>query len=200
MPSAKLVIGLTGGIGSGKSTVADLFLARGVTVIDTDQLSRDVVQPHTAAYQAIIKKFGATVVSEQGGLHRKALRDIIFADPLQKEWLEKLLHPLIRAEMARQIAAATSQYCIAVIPLLFETTANPLINRILVVDTTEDLQIQRATQRDDASAPHIQAILSSQVSRETRLLGAHDIIYNDKNIADLISQVDELHKFYLSLT
>jgi dephospho-CoA kinase len=199
MHSAKLVIGLTGGIGSGKSTVADLFQALGITIIDSDQLARDVVQPHTAAFDAIVKKFGAAVISESGGLNRKALRGSVFADPEARIWLEQLLHPLIREEMARQVAIATSPYCVAVIPLLFETTPNPLINRILIVDVTEDLQIQRASHRDQESTAKVEAILRAQVSRETRLLGAHDIIYNDKNPADLIPQVEKLHKFYLSL-
>jgi dephospho-CoA kinase len=199
MHSAKLVIGLTGGIGSGKSTVADLFQKLGITIIDTDQLARDVVQPHTAAFDTIVKKFGATVVSESGSINRKALRDIVFADPLARIWLEELLHPLIREEMSNQIATATSPYCIAVIPLLFETTPNPLINRILVVDITEDLQIQRASHRDQESVAKVEAILHAQASRKTRLTGAHDIIYNDKNPADLMPQVENLHKLYLSL-
>jgi dephospho-CoA kinase len=199
MPSTKLVVGLTGGIGSGKSTVADLFHSLGVTVIDTDQLARDVVEPHTAAFDTIVKRFGETVVSAQGGLNRKALREMIFADPLARKWLEELLHPLIRAEMARQVTAATSPYCIAVIPLLFETTPNPLINRILVVDAKEDLQIKRATDRDKESAPKIEAILANQASRDTRLQGADDVIYNDKHLADLIPQVEKLHELYLSL-
>jgi dephospho-CoA kinase len=199
MHSAKLVIGLTGGIGSGKSTVADLFQKLGITIIDTDQLARELVLPHTAALDAIVKKFGAAVVSESGDLNRKALRDIVFADPLARAWLEQLLHPLIRQEMARQAARATSPYCIAVIPLLFETTPNPLIRRILVVDLSEDLQIKRTSHRDQESAAKVEAILQAQVSRETRLSGADDIIYNDKNPADLIPQVEKLHKFYLSL-
>jgi dephospho-CoA kinase len=199
MHSAKLVVGLTGGIGSGKSTVAGLFQKLGITIIDTDQLARDAVQPHTAAFDIIVKKFGAVVVSESGGINRKALRDIVFTDRLARAWLEQLLHPLIREEMARQATTATSPYCIAVIPLLFETTPNPIISRILVVDIKEGLQIQRASHRDKESAAKVEAILHAQVSRETRLAGAHDIIYNDKSLADLIPQVEKLHKLYLSL-
>lgn len=199
MQSNKLVIGLTGGVGSGKSTVANLFHNLGVTIIDTDKLARDVVQPDSKAYHAIIQKFGDAVMADTQQLNRKALREIIFSDANARTWLEKLLHPLIRQEAARQVAAAKPPYCIVVIPLLFETERYPFINRILVVDTTEALQITRATQRDHESAAQVQAILAVQVDRKTRLAGADDTIHNEHELADLIPQVEKLHKFYLSL-
>jgi dephospho-CoA kinase len=200
MPSTKLVVGLTGGIGSGKSTVAALFQARGITIIDTDQLARDVVQPQTLAYHAIVKQFGEAMLTASGDINRKALGDRVFANPAERTWLENLLHPLIRAEMAKQVADAVSPYCIVVIPLLFETTPNPLINRILVVDLDEALQKQRVVERDQLPVEKLEAILAAQVNRNTRLQGAHDVIHNDENIADLESQVANLHRLYLSLS
>jgi dephospho-CoA kinase len=200
MPSNKLVVGLTGGVGSGKSTVADLFAARGIIIIDTDQLARDVVQPNSPAYKAIINRFGISIVTADNLLNRKALREIIFNDTDARTWLEELLHPLIRKETSLQVKKASSPYCIVVIPLLFETKPNPLINRILVVDANEELQLTRATARDNESSTNIKSILAVQVKRETRVAGADDIIFNDHNLADLIPQVDKLHKFYLSLS
>ena len=132
-------------------------------------------------------------------MNRKALREIIFANEEARIWLEKLLHPLIRDEIARRVKTATSPYCIVVIPLLFETTPNPLINRILVVDAPEDLQIKRTSSRDKTPASKVEAILRTQVSRETRLQGAHDIIINDQDLSDLRLKVEKLHRTYLSL-
>lgn len=194
-----LVIGLTGGIGSGKTTVAKLFAERGVTVIDTDQLARDVTQLGQPALQQIAEKFGPAILQADGSLNRTALRKAIFTDESQKIWLEKLLHPLIRTEMAKQAAAATSPYCIVVIPLLFETEPNPLINRVLVVDTLEQMQINRTQARDNVTAPEVKAILDSQVTRAKRLSLANDLIENNGSYNDLIPQVDRLHGFYSAL-
>ena len=193
-----LVIGLTGGIGSGKSTVAKLFQEKGIAVIDTDQLARDVVQPHQIAYKAIVEKFGDAILSHDGTLNRSALRKLVFADEKNRLWLEQLLHPLIYIEMQRHIAIATSPYCIAVIPLLLETGSHPLINRILVVDATEEEQIERAKIRDRLSEKEILAILQTQIGREKRLAAADDIIQNHR-MEDLPRQVEQLHEFYLSL-
>lgn len=184
------VIGLTGGIGSGKSTVAELFAKKGVTVIDTDQLARDVMLSNQPAYDAIIHRFGTA--------DRGELRKIVFANPDDRIWLEELLHPLIRRELKRQAETAQSPYCIAVIPLLFESTPNPLIQRVLVVDTTEELQLQRGMLRDNQSQSDIEAILKTQVSRETRLSKADDIIPNNGTPLDLIPHVDQLHQKYLA--
>jgi dephospho-CoA kinase len=193
------VVGLTGGIGSGKSTVAQLFAEKNIVIIDTDQLSRYLTLPGMPAFFEIEKLFGADILNPNGTLDRTKLREIIFADDVKRRQLEQLLHPLIRAEMKLQAEAADSPYCIVVIPLLFETEPNPLIQRILVVDTTEELQLARTTLRDKNSENQITAIIKTQVSREKRLSLTHDIIHNDGILEDLAPQVNRLHKLYLSL-
>ncbi len=194
-----LVIGLTGGIGSGKTTVAKLFSEHGVKVIDTDQLARDVTQPGQEALHNITTKFGNSILKSDGSLDRTALRKIIFKDENNRAWLEKLLHPLIRNEMKRQIESSKSSYCIVIIPLLFETEPNPLINRVLVVDAPEIEQIRRTQKRDNSTQPEVEAILKTQVSRAKRLAAANDIITNDGSLADLIPQVNKLHLLYTAL-
>lgn len=195
---AMFVIGLTGGIGSGKSTVAKLFGEKGIYIIDTDQIAKTLVTPDKPAYQKIIEHFGTTVCSEMG-LNRKYLASLVFADPHQRKWLEHLLHPLIWQEVQAQLLKATSLYCIIVIPLLFETQVRPAINRILLVDTTEEQQISRVQARDTLSTDEIKQILTIQVSRETRLRGADDIIHNEGTFSDLVPQVEKLHQYYLKL-
>jgi len=191
-----LVIGLTGGIGSGKSTVANLFAEKSITVIDTDQLARDVTLPGQAALHKIVEKFGEGILLPDKTLNRAQLRKIIFADPHKRRWLEKLLHPLIRTEMQQLIAATKSPYCIVVIPLLLETEPNPLIKRILVVDALEEQQIWRAKMRDNLSEGEIKAIIYTQVTREQRLAAADDIIYNNGTLEELALQVEKLHQLY----
>lgn len=192
-----LVVGLTGGIGSGKSTVTALFAKKGIAIIDTDQLSRDLTQPNQPALQEIVAQFGQQILQPDGALNRAELRKIIFADEKKRRWLEELLHPLIRAEMQKIISQVQSPYCITVIPLLFETARNPLINRVLVVDAPEILQIERTMIRDHSSREAVAAILKTQVSREKRLSLADDVIVNAGSEQELIPQVDALHKFYL---
>ncbi len=192
-----LVIGLTGGIGSGKSTVAKLFAEKGIPIIDTDQLAREVTLPGQPALKAIIDKFGDTILLPDKTLDRAQLRKQVFKDPLKRSWLEALLHPLIRAEAKRQIQLTKSKYCIVVIPLLVETMPNPLIDRILVVDTTLEHQLHRAKARDSLSEQEIKNIIESQVSREQRLKAADDIILNDGTLDHLQQQVDQLHLQYL---
>lgn len=194
-----LVIGLTGGIGSGKSTVTKLFAEKGIVIIDTDILAREVTAPTQPALKAIAAKFGATVLSPDGSLNRAALRKIIFNDDASRHWLEELLHPLIREKAAAQVETAQSPYCIVVIPLLFETAPNPLLDRVLVVDASEELQISRTVARDHLSVEAIKAILKTQVNRETRLKQADDVIVNNGSEQDLVAQVDKLHERYLKL-
>jgi dephospho-CoA kinase len=194
-----LVVGLTGGIGSGKSTVARLFAEKNIKIIDTDQLARDLTQPENPALQHIVKLFGQDILLANGTLDRSKLRKMIFDDEEKRLQLEQLLHPLIRSEAKHQIELAQSPYCIVVIPLLFETAPNPLIQRILVIDATEALQLLRTASRDNISPDDVATILKTQVSREKRLSLADDIIYNDGKIEDLIPQVDKLHELYLSL-
>jgi dephospho-CoA kinase len=193
------VIALTGGIGSGKSTVARLFEKKGITIIDTDQLSRDLTQPGQEALKKIAAHFGQNILLPDGSLNRSLLRTIIFADNTQRLWLEQLLHPLIRAEMETQVLAARSPYCIVIIPLLFETTPNPIINRVLIVDATEEQQLERTQQRDSITLEEAQAILRVQMKREHRLEKTCDVIYNTGSIEDLHQEVDRLHVLYLSL-
>ena len=194
-----LVIGLTGGIGSGKSTVAKLFAEKGITVIDTDQLARQFTMPGQDALYAIIQKFGESILLPDKTLDRAQLRNVIFSNPTKRQWLEELLHPLIRAETKRLIESARLPYCIVVIPLLFETKPNPLINRTLVVDATEAQQIARAKLRDNLSEEEIQRIIRTQVARRVRLDAADDIIINDESLEKLSQQVDELHHYYLEI-
>lgn len=194
-----LIVGLTGGIGSGKTTVAKLFADHGATVIDTDQLARDVTQRGQPALQQIAEKFGAHVLMPDGSLNRSALRKIVFSDENSRLWLEALLHPLIHEEMLRQVALATSPYCIVIIPLLLETKRDPIINRILIIDTSESEQIQRTQKRDNATVDEVKAILKTQVTRAQRLKAADDVIENNRSTKDLIPQVDRLNDFYIAL-
>ncbi len=194
-----LVIGLTGGIGSGKSTVAKLFEDLGVTIIDADIITRDLTCKDQPALKEIVKHFGLDILTKDRTLDRAKLRKIIFERVEEKDWLEKLLHPLVRTEMFNQALNATSSYCIAVIPLLLETEKNPLINRILVVDAPEELQLARAKTRDQASHDEITAIIKTQLNRQSRLSHADDVIDNSGTLESLKDQVQELHQKYLSL-
>jgi dephospho-CoA kinase len=194
-----LVVGLTGGIGSGKSTVAQLFAEKNITIIDTDLLARDLTQPENPALQLIVKLFSEDILLPNGSLNRSKLRTLVFADAEKRRQLEQILHPLIRTEMKSRVAQAHSPYCIVVIPLLFETEPNPLIQRVLVVDAAETSQLSRTASRDNVEQSEVVSILKSQVSREKRLSLADDVIFNDGVIEDLITQVDKLHDIYLAL-
>lgn len=194
-----LVVGLTGGIGSGKSTVAALFNAKGVPIIDADEIARKVTQPGEPALQDILQIFGSDILLPEGNLDRIKLRQIIFSNEVKRKQLEQLLHPLIRTEMKSRIQTLNVPYCIVMIPLLLETDPNPLIQRILIVDTSEDLQISRSAKRDKMSHEDIEAILKTQISRAKRLKLTDDIIINDGVFEDLIPQVDKLHALYLSI-
>lgn len=195
-----LVIGLTGGIGSGKTAVAKLFAEHGVTIIDTDELARELTQPGQDAFNVILDHFGLEILMDNGHLNRKTLRKIIFVDPKKRIWLENLLHPLIRQKMAKLIKEAKSPYCMAVIPLLLESKPNPLINRILVIDSLESDQIKRVSARDKHTFEEVKAIMKTQFARADRLAAADDLIYNTEKLEDLIPQVEKLHLFYLSLS
>ncbi|VVC75338.1 Dephospho-CoA kinase [Aquicella siphonis] len=194
-----LVVGLTGGIGSGKTTVANLFAERGVPVIDADIVAREITTPDKPAFAKIVKHFGDDVVMPGGTLNRSRLRSIIFADKRERLWLENLLHPLIRDEMRKQLSALSVPYCIAVIPLLLEVEFYSFINRILVIDAPESAQVDRVLSRDRSSRSEIEAILKSQASRHDRRAKAHDVIVNDGVIADLAPQIEKLHAMYTQL-
>lgn len=195
-----LVIGLTGGIGSGKTIVANLFAALGVPIIDADAISREVTERDSFAQKEIVHYFGKTILKENGELNRSKLRSIIFKDADKKMWLEQLLHPLIVAEMKERISPLTSPYCIAVIPLLLEVGTISYINRILVVDTAEETQIARVSARDNIAKADAITILKTQIERKARLKGADDIIINDGLIADLKPQVEKMHIFYTKMS
>ena len=194
-----LVIGLTGGIGSGKSTVADMFAARGAPIIDADLISREVTLPGETAFNQIIEHFGHAMVSADGSLNRGKLREAVFANSKERIWLEKLLHPLIRQRIEQRLKVIDAAYCIIVIPLLFEVAPYEFIDRILVIDAPERLQIERVTTRDKSEPSHVEAIMKSQTTRSQRLSGADDVIINDGKIADLERQVQKIHEMYITL-
>lgn len=194
-----LTIGLTGGIGSGKSTVAQFFAELNIEIIDTDLIAREVITPEREAFHKIVVHFGATILNQQQQIDRKKLREIIFADSAQKKWLENLLHPLIRIEVKKRITQVKSPYCMVVIPLLAESSDHSYIDRILVVDCPEEQQIRRAQKRDQISATQVEAVIKAQATRTQRLAIADDIIYNDSDLENLKNQVIKLHQFYLSL-
>jgi dephospho-CoA kinase len=191
-------VGLTGGIASGKSTVASLFAALGVPIIDSDVVAREVVVPGTPLLRQLVQRFGAHILTGAGALDREALRRLVFAEPRARADLEALMHPAIRAAMQERIATAGGPYQILVIPLLVETGARSLVDRVLVVDTDEDMQIRRLQARDGSSLEQAQAILAAQVSRQTRLDAADDVIHNRGRIDDLRDQVSALHARYLA--
>jgi dephospho-CoA kinase len=196
---SKFVVGLTGGIGSGKSTVANLFAELGIDLVDADIIAREMVALHSPALNEIAKHLGASVLNQDGSLNRKALREKVFQDPASRIWLENLLHPLIREAIIRQSLSAKSPYCIAVIPLLKSREDYPILNRVLVVDAPEALQIFRIQQRDQANEAQAKAIIAAQMPREERLKLADDIIINNGNIDSLASEVAALHQHYLKL-
>ncbi len=191
-------VGLTGGIGSGKSTVAALFSELGVTVVNADQVAREVVLPGSPALAAIAGHFGFHYVTRQGELDRPKLRALVFADSAQRQWLEALLHPLIAEQVRAQLQAATSTYAILESPLLLETQQKNLVNRILVVDVTVETQVRRALLRDGSEEQTIRNIIQSQITRELRLQLADDIIENEVEGVDLHDAVNKLHADYLA--
>jgi len=196
MGSRKLVVGLTGGIGSGKSAAAAMFAEAGVTVVDDDVLARQVVEPGTPALQEIAAHFGPQFIQADGSLDRSALRRTIFSDPDSKRWLEDLLHPLIRQHRAKALQEATSPYAILVSPLLLESGTNPLVDRVLVIDVPEPIQIARTVARDQSSSEEVSAIMATQLSRTERLALAEDVIVNDGDLDQLRNAVLTLHAEY----
>jgi dephospho-CoA kinase len=194
-----LRIGLTGGIASGKSTVTQRFAELGVPVIDADVASRTVVEPGTPGLAQVVERFGAGVLAN-GRLDRQALRELIFKDSSLRQALDGILHPLIRAEMEREVAKARAPYVVMAIPLLVEGgTAAKRVDRVLVVDADETLQIKRLQARDGGSEEQARAILSSQASRAARLAAADDVLLNSGSVAELRQAVDRLHTQYLQL-
>ncbi|GEK13302.1 dephospho-CoA kinase [Aliivibrio fischeri] len=195
------VVAITGGIGSGKTTVADRFQALyNINIVDADIIAREVVNPGTEGLIQIEQHFGPQILLNDGHLNRAKLRECIFSEPSEKQWLNDLLHPLIRSEMQRQIALSTSEYTLLVVPLLVENKLQYLANRVLVVDVLEQTQINRTVNRDKVNHQQVKAILASQASREERLAAADDIINNDQQNNDLDMKISLLHEKYLLLS
>ncbi|HCH53911.1 MAG TPA: dephospho-CoA kinase [Aeromonas sp.] len=193
------VVAITGGIGSGKTTVANQFAALGIEVVDADLIAREVVEPGTPALTAIASHFGPGILDEQGRLDRRALRERIFSEPAAKSWLNALLHPIIRSEMLRQCAATSSPYCLLVVPLLVENRLTEQADRVLVIDVDEATQIERTCRRDGVSREQAQAILASQASRSERLAMADDVLDNQSGTTETIRErILALHETYLA--
>tara|TARA_R110002126_G_scaffold98045_27_gene228163 strand:- start:370 stop:1068 length:699 start_codon:yes stop_codon:yes gene_type:complete len=210
--NSRFIVGLTGGIGSGKSTVAELFTQLGVPAVDADIVAREVVATGTPLLAQIAGHFGPQVLNTDNSLNRAALRQLIFSDVAAKQWLDSVMHPAIRAEMLRQLAALpNAPYVLLIAPLLLENKLHTLVNRVLVVDITEQNQLDRTLSRDGANsgtnATQIQAIIASQISRPERLALADDVIDNNAELGTdnskgtdlLLQQVQQLHQRYITL-
>ncbi|WP_346837137.1 dephospho-CoA kinase [Microbulbifer sp. SAOS-129_SWC] len=193
------IVGLTGGIGSGKSAAAGMFRALGVNVVDADWAARVVVEPGQPALAEITQHFGPEVLLESGALDRARLRGLVFDDAAEREWLEQLLHPLIRKEIIRALEESRSAYAILESPLLLESGQDQLVDRVCVVDLPEELQLQRASARDGSDAAQIRKIIAAQLPRQARLARADDILDNAADLPELQRQVDALHRRYLQL-
>ena len=198
------VVGLTGGIGSGKTTIANLFAELNVPIIDADVVAREVVSKGSPLLNQLVIRFGKQILTEHGELNRSLLREKIFKSPTEKEWLNNLLHPAIRQQMLQQLQLQTSAYCLFVVPLLIENNLTELCDRILVVDVPESVQIKRASERDNNNIELIENIMAAQVSRQQRLTYADDVIDNRNDLPQSLNllreKVLELHHTYLILS
>ncbi len=193
------IVGLTGGVGSGKSTVAAMFAEHGVPIIDMDILARELVQPGQVALSEIRQHFGPDVVASDGSLDRQRLRELVFTDPVRRRQLEAILHPRIRNEVIQRIKSLDYPYVMVVIPLLVESKQNDLIHHVLVIDVPEDVQIQRTMLRDSVDADLVGTIMSAQATRQQRLEIAQDVIENTGGLDTLRRLVTTLHRKYLML-
>ncbi|WP_187377046.1 dephospho-CoA kinase [Vibrio mimicus] len=195
------VVALTGGIASGKTTVANLFHEHfGIDLVDADVIAREVVEPGTDGLKAIAAHFGQTILNQDGSLNRTALRERIFADPEQKTWINQLLHPMIRQRMQQALAQTTSPYTLLIVPLLVENQLQNMADRVLVVDVEERIQIERTIARDNVSIEQTQAILAAQATRAQRLAIADDVLKNDAKNQKLLPQITLLHQKYLAMS
>ena len=188
-----MLVGLTGGIGSGKSAAADYFATLGIDVVDADLASRAVVEPGQPALSKIAEHFGAGIVDAQGHLDRAALRKKVFSDVAERKWLQQLLHPLINTYLVEQVAGARSAYCLLVNPLLIESGQQQWCDSVIVVDVPVATQLTRTMDRDDNTREQVQAIIDAQASRERRLKNADFVITNDRDLPSLYEQIDALH-------
>jgi len=194
-----LKIGLTGGIGSGKSTACNYFKELGIPVIDADLIARELTQPGQPVLSRLTRAFGEEILTKQGELDRAYLRQRIFTDPEQRHRLEAILHPLIKQTITERLSHINSPYIIIAVPLLIESQWMDMVDRVLVIDSPVELQIQRSTQRDASNATQIRAIIHNQTDRQTRRASADDIILNDTDLTKLHQQVEQLHRQYLKL-
>jgi dephospho-CoA kinase len=192
-----LVVGITGGIGSGKSAVTRCFEQRGITVVDADVVARLIVEPGTPALAAITEHFGAAILQADDCLDRAALRSRVFSNDAERRWLEQLTHPLIGQEILNQIRASRSPYTILSSPLLLDTSQKALVDCVVVVDAPEELQLQRTVQRDSNDEAQVRRIMAAQMSRSDRLERADIVIDNSRSMDELDCQVEELHKEFL---
>jgi dephospho-CoA kinase len=193
-------VGVTGGIGSGKSSAAALFAERGAGIVDTDDIAHEMTRPGGRAMPAIITAFGPGIAAADGSLDRAAMRQRVFAEPAQRKVLEGILHPLIRAEARDRVNSSTAPYVMLVVPLLLETGGYPdLVRRVLVIDCEESQQISRTMQRSALTEEAVLAIMAAQLPRQQRLAGADDVLLNDGDLSRLRSQIDHLHDRYLAL-
>lgn len=193
------IVALTGGIGSGKSTIANAFAALDIDIVDADVIARQVVAPGQPALAAISQRFGDEILHPDGSLNRGVLRQKIFSSPQDKSWINKLLHPLIHAETRKQLALTRSAWCLWVVPLLIENHLQHLADRVLVVDVDRETQLARTLRRDGISREQAENILAAQASREARLAVADDIIDNSGSPETAIARVADLHQRYLAL-
>ena len=192
-----MIIGLTGGIGSGKSAAANFFQNEGISVIDTDQLARKVIEKDTPGYSKVVDSFGANILDNNDSIDRAKLREEVFHDSEKRKILESITHPLVRELMVQKISSSTSPYSIIMVPLIFETNSAKNYDRVLVIDCDVEIQLARATIRDENSADLIQKIIDSQCSRSERLSIANDVIPNNNSIEDLKKRSLAMHNFYL---
>ena len=194
------ILGITGGIGSGKSAATQWFESQGIQVVDADIVAREVVEKGQPALQKIQQTFGDWVLQSDGNLDRRALREYIFQNPEARQTLEKITHPAIRQSIIQQLQTPKSPYVILVSPLLFETNQHELVNHTLLVDASEQTQIQRASQRDGQNQEQIQKIIAAQMPRERKRELANDIVFNDGLLEHLYQQLEPLHQSYLKRT
>ncbi|MDF1781548.1 MAG: dephospho-CoA kinase [Alcanivoracaceae bacterium] len=193
------VVGLTGGIGSGKTSASDYLASKGITIVDADLASRVVVQPGKPALNEISKRFGAHMIDASGSLNRPALREIVFSDKNALKDLEAITHPAIRDELLAQLHASTSPYTVLVSPLLLETNQHELTNRVLLIDAPELAQVERTVARDKVPTAQVESIMAAQMQRKTRQDKADDVLVNDDTLDALHAKLDAMHQRYLQL-
>ncbi|MDH3355148.1 MAG: dephospho-CoA kinase [Chromatiales bacterium] len=194
-----LIIGLTGGIGCGKSTICKAFSQLAIPIIDTDQIARDVVAPGQPALETLVQHFSSTILNKDNSLNRAHLKTLLFNDPQNKKFIETVLHPLILAQLNQQLTAITAPYVVVEIPLLIEANWQSVVDQILVIDIPETLQLERLMQREDATQSEVQAMIDNQISRTERNRYATQLVDNSATPSALSRQVSELHQHYLKL-